>query len=245
MKKGTWIIIVIIMLTVGGIETTHAYSKKKNANHFNNITIKVKPLTSQTKRIEETTETSERKQAEPKKTQTSTTESSSVANVAVPPQSEEETHNLSLETPHHKDDVIIEEVYEEIVEQAIPPVTEVKEHRPQNVNGVSYLGYDYELGYFSGFDYLPAWTNKVYQWTNFPNHYLVEKASYPGQTIFGLQLGSTVIIEGVSYTVYDIVYNHPNNQEALGLVLYSGAAASMQVCVSLDDDADLNLYFLR
>ena len=245
MKKGTWVFMIVLMLTVGGIKTAHAYSKKKSGNQQDNITIKVKPITSNSKELVETTETSERKQAESKKTQPSKTENSSVANVVASPPSEVDTHDLSLETPTHKDDVIIEEVYENIVEDTIQETIPVEQSNQENFSGVSYLGYDYELGYFSGFDYLPPWTNMVYQWTNFPNHYLVEKASYPGQTIFGLQIGSTVVIEGVSYKVYDIVYNHPNNQEALDMVLYSGAAASMQVCVSLDDDADLNLYFLR
>lgn len=111
--------------------------------------------------------------------------------------------------------------------------------------GFNYLGNHYDLGYFSGTGFVPTWTNTVFQWNDFPKHYLVELNSYPGQTIFGLQIGSEVTVNGNSYTVYDIVYNQANDQEGLDMVLNSEAAISIKVCVSSSDNSALNLYFLK
>lgn len=115
----------------------------------------------------------------------------------------------------------------------------------QNKDGFNYLGHHYELGNFSGTGFVPTWTNTVFQWNDFPTHYLVELNSYPGQTIFDLQIGSEVIINGQTYTVYNIVYNQANDQEGLDMVLNSGAAISIQVCVSSSENSSLNLYFLK
>ncbi|MFI3804497.1 hypothetical protein [Vagococcus fluvialis] len=112
-------------------------------------------------------------------------------------------------------------------------------------DGFNYLGHHYELGNFSGTVFVPTWTNTVFQWNDFPTHYLVELNSYPGQTIFDLQIGSEVIINGQTYTVYNIVYNQANDQEGLDMVLNSGAAISIQVCVSSSENSSLNLYFLK
>ncbi|MBO0420458.1 MAG: hypothetical protein ACRCVH_06130 [Vagococcus fluvialis] len=116
---------------------------------------------------------------------------------------------------------------------------------PKNTNGFNYLGHHYDLGNFSGTGFVPTWTNTVFQWNDFPNHYLVELNSYPGQTIFDLQIGSEVTLNGQAYTVYNIVYSQANNQEGLDMVLNSGAAISIQVCVSSSENSALNLYFLR
>ncbi|MEQ7220929.1 hypothetical protein ABQD56_07325 [Vagococcus fluvialis] len=112
-------------------------------------------------------------------------------------------------------------------------------------DGFNYLGHHYELGNFSGTGFVPTWTNTVFQWNDFPTHYLVELNSYPGQTIFDLQIGSEVILNGQTYTVYNIVYNQANDQEGLDMVLNSGAAISIQVCVSSSENSSLNLYFLK
>lgn len=135
---------------------------------------------------------------------------------------------------------------EELIEEVVADSGSLFKERARTFSdGVSYLGQSYELGYFSGTGYVPTWTNTVYQWNDFPSHYLVEFNSWPGQTIFDLRLGSEVTISGVTYTVYDIIYNQANDQQGLDLVLYSGASASMQVCVSANDDSALNLYFLQ
>lgn len=115
----------------------------------------------------------------------------------------------------------------------------------QNKDGFNYLGHHYELGNFSGTGFVPTWTNIVFQWNDFPSHYLVELNSYPGQTIFDLQIGSEVIVNGITYTIYNIVYNQANDQEGLDMVLNSGAAISIQVCVSSSENSSLNLYFLK
>lgn len=115
----------------------------------------------------------------------------------------------------------------------------------QNKDGFNYLGHHYQLGNFSGTGFVPTWTNTVFQWNDFPSHYLVELNSYPGQTIFDLQIGSEVIVNGITYTIYNIVYNQANDQEGLDMVLNSRAAISIQVCVSSSEDSALNLYFLK
>lgn len=240
MKKGTWVFMLILLLTVSGISTSHAYSKKKSHRKKDIDTIIIEQVTSINKDLEDTTETSERKQADIKTEQPSSDEKDSVANVEGSPQNEDNTRDLFPEIINHKDDVFIEDVYRDVIEE-----TSSLEKYVDYSSGVNYLGYHYELDYFSGFGYLPAWTNNVYQWNNFPSHYLIEKQSYPGQTIFGLHVGTPVIIEGVTYEIYDIIYNQPNNKDALDMVVNSEAEATIQVCVSTEDDSALNLYFLR
>ena len=158
------------------------------------------------------------------------------------------TFQFEIDTPI--EETISEEIYEEtpvneVVKESVLQKKRNTSTYPDFSSGFNYSGYHYEIGHFTGFDYLPVWTNIVYQWTNFPNHYLIENQSYPGQTIFGLDIGSSVIIDGTEFHVYDILYNQPNDQLALENVIYSGASASIQVCASTNDDAELNLYFLK
>lgn len=57
----------------------------------------------------------------------------------------------------------------------------------------------------------------MYQWADYPKHYLVERQSCTGQTITSLQTGIQVVKDGQTFTVYDIAY-HQDRQTAQSLV---------------------------
>lgn len=193
MRKVELTAVIVLTITVGGISTSHAYTKRKRQLASSAISM-------------------------------------------VMPSSLTSVLNDDALTPS------IERKRKQIVDNFFSATEEIEKPK---FSGVSYLGNNYELGYFSGTGYVPTWTNQVFQWNDFPSHYLAEYNSNPGQAIFNLRVGSEVTISGQSYIVYDIVYNQANDQEGLDLVLNSGANASIQVCTSTLDDATLNIYFLN
>lgn len=241
MKKFIWITIVFLSIGIGGIRISYAHVRNKSREQ--EVTNNITEITRITAATTEATKAKTQDSSKKKTTISSNSEKKEVSKTT-------ETSTLISSITE-----TVESSFEEIVETIIPTSSEqenkktevrVESPTPEPTHtGVSYLGYHYDLGTFSGTGYVPSWTNTIYQWSDFPTHFLVEKNSYPGQTIFGLTIGSEVMINGTDFSVYDIVYNQANDQVGLDMVLYSGAAASMQVCVTDEDDARLNLYFLN
>ena len=229
MKKVELTAVIILSITIGGISTSHAYVKRKR--HFGVTDISVVSNFSIPDVVNEEYEQQSHS-------------SNNVLKRILPDTKPTEEKILLSDTQYESEEAIM--IHDEVItESIVDNDTSLEVPIIPNYGDVSYLGQHYDLGTFSGTGFVPTWTNTVYQWNDFPSHYLVEYNSNPGQMIFGLHVGSEVIIKGQSFVVYNIVYNQANDQQGLDLVLDSGASASMQVCVSTSDDSALNLYFLK
>ena len=243
MKKGFLVAFVFLSIAFGGIRISHAHSRSKTKE----LDIIIDKNMAQSIESSDSSSVTQKDSSQPienfiKKKKAA----KKIVPTDVPESSIYEESNTYIENSTYLSES--SEIIYEVIPEKVVVESSVEQHMKESIpvhTGVSYLGYDYDLGNFDGIGFVPSWTNTVFQWNDFPKHYLIEKNSYPGQTIFGLTIGSEVIISGVTFNVYDIVYNIENDFEALNLVLFNEAAATMQVCVTDDEDAALNLYFLR
>lgn len=97
-------------------------------------------------------------------------------------------------------------------------------------SGFNFNGHHFPLGSFSGGGRVPQETNRVYQWTDKPDHFLVERISPAGRVITGVGIGTKVVINGTSYTVTNMERNIPNNAAAVDYLYKHNAAITFQTC---------------
>lgn len=110
-------------------------------------------------------------------------------------------------------------------------------------DGFNFKGYHFDLSSFSGVGSVPQWTPYVYQWTDDPSHYLFEKASSAGGAVWNIGVGDTVVINGQTYTVFNVMRNVPNNDSAYGVLKSQGATVTWQTCESASANSDLAIWF--
>lgn len=111
-------------------------------------------------------------------------------------------------------------------EQSAPAVAPVQ----NRTDGFNFRGHHFPLSTFSGSGAVPLETPYVYQWTDYPKHYLVERVSPPGRVIQQLQVGDTVTINGSVYTVHHIARGVDPDVDAHGAIFNSTSAISIQTC---------------
>ena len=99
-------------------------------------------------------------------------------------------------------------------ESPVPPVTQVPVSR---TDGFNFKGHHFDLSSFSGLGAVPQWTPYIYQWTDDPSHYLIEKASNAGNAIWSVGIGDQVVINGQTYTVFNQMSNVVNDDSAYGI----------------------------
>lgn len=110
-------------------------------------------------------------------------------------------------------------------------------------DGFNFKGYHFDLSSFSGVGSVPQWTPYVYQWTDDPSHYLFEKASSAGGAVWNIGVGDTVVINGQTYTVFNVMRNVPNNDSAYGVLKSQGATVTWQTCELASANSDLAIWF--
>ncbi|MFC4711105.1 hypothetical protein ACWOEJ_09680 [Enterococcus eurekensis] len=99
-------------------------------------------------------------------------------------------------------------------ESPVPPVTQAPVSR---TDGFNFKGHHFDLSSFSGLGMVPQWTSYIYQWTDDPSHYLIEKASNAGNAIWSVGIGDQVVINGQTYTVFNQMSNVVNDDSAYGI----------------------------
>lgn len=97
-------------------------------------------------------------------------------------------------------------------------------------SGFNFNGHHFPLGSFSGGGRVPQETNRVYQWTDKPDHFLVERISPAGRVITGVGIGTKVVINGTTYTVTNMERNIPNDAAAVDYLYKHNAAITFQTC---------------
>lgn len=115
---------------------------------------------------------------------------------------------------------------------------------PARTDGFNFNGYHFGLGSFSGSGVVPA-DSLVYQWADFPRHYLFERAGAAGMPVWELGIGSQVVVNGRTYTVYNMA-SGVSRDAGLGF-LESGyrdaGAISWQTCESFASEPLLTIWW--
>lgn len=84
---------------------------------------------------------------------------------------------------------------------------------PQVTSGFNFLNHHYPIASFSGNGSVPA-NNYIYRWNAIPNYFLVEKLGSAGNYINELTVGSTVVIDGHTYHIVQIIHGFKNTTDA-------------------------------
>lgn len=112
------------------------------------------------------------------------------------------------------------------------PTSASKESKPivNQTSGFNFNGHHFPLGSFSGGGRVPQETNRVYQWTDKPDHFLIERISPAGRAITSVDIGTEVVINGSTYTVTNMERDIPNNDAAVAYLYKHNAAITFQTC---------------
>lgn len=112
------------------------------------------------------------------------------------------------------------------------PTSTPKENNPvaHQTSGFNFNGHHFPLDSFSGGGKVPQETNKVYQWTDKPDHFLIERLSPAGRAITSVGIGTKIVINGSTYTVTNIEQNIPNNDAAVDYLYKHHATITFQTC---------------
>lgn len=125
---------------------------------------------------------------------------------------------------------------------AIPDAAPVQEAR---TDGFNFKGNHFGIQSFSGLGAVPQWTPYIYQWSEDPSHYLVEKASSAGSAIWQLGVGDTIQLDGQTYTIFHVMRHVPNDDSAYPTLKSQGATVTWQTCESASANSDLAIWFAR
>ena len=125
---------------------------------------------------------------------------------------------------------------------AIPDAVPVQEAR---TDGFNFKGNHFDVQSFSGLGAVPQWTPYIYQWSEDPSHYLVEKASSAGSAIWQLGVGDTIQFDGQTYTIFHVMRHVPNDDSAYPTLKSQGATVTWQTCESASANSDLAIWFAR
>lgn len=106
---------------------------------------------------------------------------------------------------------------------AIPDAAPVQEAR---TDGFNFKGNHFDIQSFSGLGAVPQWTPYIYQWSEDPSHYLVEKASSAGSAIWQLGVGDTIQLDGQTYTIFHVMRHVPNDDSAYPTLKSQGATVT-------------------
>lgn len=97
------------------------------------------------------------------------------------------------------------------------PRPQYKAPKPRT-DGFNMFGRHFGLATFYGTGMVPA-NNNVYEWAGHPGYYLVERTGNAGPVVTSLGYGSTVVVNGRTYRVSEIMYNVPNDSRGAGRAL--------------------------
>ena len=125
---------------------------------------------------------------------------------------------------------------------AIPDAVPVQEAR---TDGFNFKGNHFDVQSFSGLGAVPQWTPYIYQWSEDPSHYLVEKASSAGSAIWQLGVGDTIQFDGQTYTIFYVMRHVPNDDSAYPTLKSQGATVTWQTCENASANSDLVIWFAR
>lgn len=110
------------------------------------------------------------------------------------------------------------------------PTTNAPTSQSTRTDGFNFNGHHFALGSFTGGGNVPQETNYIYQWTDKPDHFLIERVSPAGRVITGVGIGTEVVINGTTYTVTNMERNIPNDDAAVDYLYKHSASITFQTC---------------
>lgn len=127
--------------------------------------------------------------------------------------------------------------------QSTPPAPVPAQTR---TDGFNFKGHHFALSTFSGSGQVPMETPYVFQWTDYPKHYLIERVSPAGRVIQQVQMGDKITINGNTYTVHSVVRGVDAELEAWNVIDNNPSTISFQTCElgkGVNDISLLTLWF--
>lgn len=114
-------------------------------------------------------------------------------------------------------------------------------------DGFNYNGHHYDTPTFYGSGLVPAWTNNAYYWGNSSEyggeHYLFEKSSDAGQTVWELGVGSQVVVNGRTLTVRGVQSGIQRTDTDFLLNLASQGYVTWQTCDTYESNSTLTFWW--
>lgn len=114
----------------------------------------------------------------------------------------------------------------------------------QLTDGFNFNGKHYDISTFSGLGHVPV-DNSIYQWLDYTEHLhlLAERQSPIGKDIRELSIGSKIIVNNRSYTIYNIISGVPNDYNTYKSLSNGQPALTIQSCDSGAADSTLTIWY--
>lgn len=124
------------------------------------------------------------------------------------------------------------------IESSLPKTT------IQSSEGLNFNGKHYDIRGFSGLGHVPA-DEYVYQWLDYTEHLhlLAERKGQIGIDVRELAVGSKIIVNNQTYTVYNVMSGVTNDGNAYNSLSIGEPVITIQSCDSEDDDATLTIWY--
>lgn len=114
----------------------------------------------------------------------------------------------------------------------------------QRTDGLNFNGKHYDIKEFSGLGHVPV-DNYVYHWTNYSQHYhlLAERQSPIGSDVRNLNIGSKILVNNQTYTIYNVITGVTNDENAYNILSRSQPELTIQSCDSGDENSTLTIWY--
>ncbi|MBS9338528.1 hypothetical protein G6R29_02610 [Fructobacillus sp. M2-14] len=139
--------------------------------------------------------------------QTTKVEKKTTQKAVQQPATSNEANNAQVENTDYKENNQKSETTATAAEAPAAPAAEApKQEAATRTDGFNFLGQHFDVANFSDTQggRTPAWTPYIFKWSALDNYYLAEAASKGGQTLRGLQQGSSIVLDGQTYHVTEI-----------------------------------------
>lgn len=100
----------------------------------------------------------------------------------------------------------------------------------KRTDGFNFNGHHFPLSTFTGAGQVPLHTPYVFQWSNRPSHYLIERVSPAGNVITGVNIGTKITVNGNEYTVTNVERNVKNTDTASLILDKHPSTITFQTC---------------
>jgi hypothetical protein len=114
----------------------------------------------------------------------------------------------------------------------------------QHTDGLNFNGKHYDIISFTGLGHVPV-DGYIYQWADYTEHLhlLAERQSPIGRDVRELAIGSTIIVNNQTYTIYNILTGVINDQNAYNSLSNGHPAITIQSCDSEEKNSTLTFWY--
>lgn len=115
----------------------------------------------------------------------------------------------------------------------------------QRTDGLNFNGEHYDIKGFSGLGHVPV-DEYIYQWLDYTEHLhlLAERQSPVGRDVRELAIGSKVIVNNQTYTIFNIITGVANDENTYNSLSNGQPALTIQSCDSADENSTLTIWYV-